>query len=83
MVEIHIENPDYVAIKTALRQLASRLEAEVNAANQWSALARNRNIDELPPVLEKVISKLESAAEETAGAANLIAGIQEKSQHEH
>lgn len=80
--QIHIENPDYVAIKTGLRQMASRLEAELNAANQWSALSENRKIEGVPPVLEKAADSLESAVKELRKAAEMIVDIQEE-HHEH
>lgn len=83
MFQIHIENPDYIAIKTGLRQAASRLESEVNAAKQWSALAENSKIGGVAAALEKVIGSLESAAEDLRKAAEIIVEIQTESHHEH
>ncbi|MBN1288331.1 MAG: hypothetical protein JXA49_01675 [Actinobacteria bacterium] len=80
---IHIANPDFVSIKTGIRQLTSRLELELEAVRQWSALAGNRGIKELSSELGGVTKALESAIEEAEKASGIIFEMQKEASHDH
>ncbi|MBU1671050.1 MAG: hypothetical protein KKF41_04100 [Actinobacteria bacterium] len=67
---MHTTNPDLVALKTAARQQASRVEVEAKAASQWAALSRNRGFDEVAAGFEALSAALDDAASHAEAAAS-------------
>ncbi|MFH1149278.1 MAG: hypothetical protein V1748_02260 [Actinomycetota bacterium] len=67
---MHTTNPDLVALKTAARQQASRVEAEAKAASQWAALSRNRGFDEVASGFDALAAALTDAACHAEAAAS-------------
>ena len=75
---MHDVNPDLVGIKTAVRQMASRLEQEAQAAKQWASLSKNRGVSEVGSRLEKVASLLEEALADAREVPPLLFEAQEQ-----
>ncbi|MBU4174763.1 MAG: hypothetical protein KKB90_04440 [Actinobacteria bacterium] len=83
---MHITNPDLVAIKTAIRHLASRVEAEVSEAEHWSSLAGNRGVGDVSATLDSVAETLRNAHADLDAAARLLFDAQEQQSsqaHDH
>ena len=74
---MHTTNPDLVAIKTMVKQLATRLENEARATTQWATLARNRGVPEVSVRLENVVAALEEAMANTNAIPALLFEAQE------
>ena len=78
---MHETNPDLVGIKTAVRQLAVRLENEAKASSQWASLAKNRGVPEVAVRLENVVVAYEpiwaigTGMAATAADADEVCGI--------
>jgi hypothetical protein len=75
---MHETNPDLVAIKTAVRHLAVRLENEAKATAQWASLARNRGVPEVSVRLENVVASLEEALMNAKAVPDLLFEAQEQ-----
>lgn len=75
---MHDVNPDLVGIKTAVRQMSSRLEQEARAAKQWASLAKNRGVSEVGTRLETVASRLEEALADAREIPPLLFEAQEQ-----
>lgn len=69
---MHQTSPDLVAIKTAIRQLAGRLESEARNTSQWASLSRNRGVPEVAVRLENVVSALETALANAKAVPELL-----------
>jgi predicted metal-dependent HD superfamily phosphohydrolase len=80
---MHTTNPDLVGIKTAVRQLAVRLENEAKSAAQWASLARNRGVPEVSARLESVIASLDTAVASAAEVHDLLFEAQEHDPTSH
>lgn len=83
---MHMASTDFVSIKTAVRQLAKRIQGDAAEAKQWAGLSRNRGITEVADQLDRVIDLLDGAYAEAEAAANLLFEAQEKEvahEHEH
>lgn len=80
---MHTTHPDLVAIKTAVRHMASRLQNEAVAAGHWASLSRNRGVEAVADRLEAVASELEDAISQAEAAAELLFDAQEHQSHEH
>jgi hypothetical protein len=78
---MHTTHPDLVAIKTAVRHLAARLENEATAAGHWASLARNRGVEDVAERLDVAASSLEDARAQAEMAAELLFDAQER-QHD-
>jgi hypothetical protein len=78
---MHTTSPDLVAIKTAVRQLTSRLENEARSTAQWAALAKNRGVGEVSVRLESVVASLESALANARVVPDLLFEAQEQEEH--
>ena len=76
---MHETNPDLVAIKAAVRQLASRLELEAHSTAQWASLAKNRGFAEVSVRLENVVAALEEALMNAKAVPDLLFEAQEQS----
>jgi hypothetical protein len=74
---MHTTHPDLVAIKTAVRHLAARLENEATSAGHWASLSRNRGVEEVAERLDGVASALEDAMAQANAAAELLFDAQE------
>jgi ATP phosphoribosyltransferase regulatory subunit HisZ len=79
---MHTTHPDFVAIKTAVRHLATRLDNEATAAGHWSSLAENRGIPEVAERLRGVVSALEEANVNAEMAIELLFDAQERQTEE-
>jgi hypothetical protein len=75
---MHETNPDLVAIKTAIRHLAVRLENEAKATSQWAALAKNRGVPEVAVRLENVVAAIEDAMTNAKAVPELLFEAQEE-----
>lgn len=81
---MHMDNPDLVSIKTAIRQLASRLENEAVATGHWASLAKNRNEPEVAVRLDEVVANLKTAyVNAEAAASRLVEAQEHEAEHEH
>jgi|BarGraNGADG00211_3_1021988.scaffolds.fasta_scaffold06008_2 hypothetical protein len=81
---MHMDNPDLVSIKTAIRQLASRLENEAVATGHWARLAKNRGEPEVAVRLDEVVANLKTAyVNAEAAAARLVEAQEHEAEHEH
>jgi hypothetical protein len=81
---MHMANPDLVSIKTAVRQLSTRLENEAIATGHWANLAKNRGVPEVAVRLDEVIANLKSAYVNAEAAAERLVEAQESdAEHEH
>lgn len=69
---MHTTSPDLVAIKTAVRQLAGRLENEARCSFQWASLAKNRGVPEVAVRLENVVAALETALANAKAVPDLL-----------
>lgn len=74
---MHMENPDLVSIKTAVKQMAERISDEADSARQWANLAEARGLAEVSRSLSSVASSLDEAGGETGRAAADIFEAQE------
>ncbi|MBU4195082.1 MAG: hypothetical protein KKE79_02895 [Actinobacteria bacterium] len=75
---MHMENPDLAAIKTAIRHLASRVEAEAVEARHWSNLAKNRGVGDVSATLDNAAETLRNAHAGIDAAAQLLFEVQEQ-----
>jgi hypothetical protein len=75
---MHETNPDLVAIKAAVRQLAERVELEAHSASQWASLAKNRGVPEVGVRLENVVAALEEALMNAKAVPELLFDAQEQ-----
>jgi len=75
---MHTTHPDLVAIKTAVRHLAARLENEATAAGHWASLSRNRGVEGLAGRLDNVASALKDAMAHAEAAAELLFDARER-----
>ncbi len=83
---MHTAHPDLVAIKTAVRHLAARLENEATAAGHWASLCRNRGVDDVAERLDNVASAFKDAMAHAEAAAELLFDAQERQateNHDH
>lgn len=81
---MHTTHPDLVAIKTAVRHLAARLENEAAATGHWAALSENRGVGEVAVKLRGAIASLEAAKVAAREAGDLLFDAQERlSAEEH
>lgn len=83
---MHMENPDFVSIKTAVRQQASRLEGEVKSARQWASLLKHRGVPEASQKMEAAASSIEEAVASLRIASDLLFEAQEEASsqsHQH
>jgi len=81
---MHMANPDLVVIKTAIRHLAGRVEAEATEVEQWSSLAGNRGAGNVSETLDNVARTLRNARADLDAAARLVFEVQEQqSSHHH
>ncbi|MDD5747852.1 MAG: hypothetical protein PHP64_02190 [Actinomycetota bacterium] len=78
MISVHMAT-DIVSIKTGVRQLASRLEYEAKACEQWASLARNRELPEVAVRLEEVVAALKVAYANAEAALGVARETQEQS----
>ena len=74
---MHTMNPDIVSIKTAVRQLAARLEVEAKSSKQWASYARNRGLPEAAVRLDLVAAALREAFVNAEAAAERLFEAQE------
>lgn len=74
---MHTTNPDLVAIKAMVRQLAARLELEAHATAQWASLAKNRGVPEVSVRLENIVASLEEALVNAKAVPDLLFDAQE------
>jgi hypothetical protein len=81
VLAMHTTNPDLVALKTAARQLVSRIEAETKAASQWAALSRNRGFDEIASGFQSVATALNDAARHAEATASACFDLQQAEDH--
>jgi hypothetical protein len=79
---MHTTHPDFIAIKTAVRHLATRLDNEATAAGHWASLAENRGIPEVAERLRGVVSALEEANVNAEMAIELLFEAQERQTEE-
>ncbi len=75
---MHTTHPDFVAIKTAVRHLATRLDNDSTAAGHWASLAENRGVPEVAERLRGVVSALEEATVNAEMAIELLFDAQER-----
>jgi len=75
---MHETNPDLVAIKAAVRQLAVRLENEAKSTAQWASLAKNRGVPEVAVRLENVVASIETALSNAKAVPDLLFDAQEE-----
>lgn len=75
---MHTTHSDLVAIKTAVRHMAARLENEAIAAGHWSSLAQNRGIDDVAERLRTVAAAIEDANANAETAVELLFDAQER-----
>jgi hypothetical protein len=75
---MHETNPDLVAIKASVRQLAARLELEAHSTAQWANLAKNRGVPEVSVRLENVVAALEEALVNAKAVPDLLFDAQEQ-----
>lgn len=81
---MHMTNPDLLAIKTAVRHLAGRVEAEVVEVEHWSNLARNRGVGDVSATLDDVADTLRKAHADIDAATEMLFEAQEqRSAHDH
>lgn len=84
VLPMHMLEPDLVSIKTAMRQLATRLENEAVAAEHWASLARNRGVEAAAVRLDVVVTKLKEAyASADAATERLVEAQEQAASHEH
>ena len=79
---MHTTHPDFVAIKTAVRHMATRLDNEATAAGHWASLAENRGVPEVAVRLRGVVSALEEATVNSEMAIELLFDAQERQTEE-
>lgn len=79
---MHTTHPDLVAIKTAVRHMAARLENEATAAGHWASLAENRGVGDVAERLRGVAETLEAASAGAGAAAELLFDAQERQARE-
>jgi hypothetical protein len=75
---MHTTHPDLVAIKTAVRHMATRLDNDATAAGHWAALAKSRGVDEVVAPLEGVGAALREAVANAEAAVKLLFDAQER-----
>lgn len=81
---MHMANTDLVSLKTAVRQLSARLEAEGSTAGQWASIAKNRGYTEAAVRLEAVAGELKKAyANAIEAAERLFEAQQQEASNEH
>lgn len=80
---MHTTNPNLVALKTAARQLASRIEAEAKAACQWAALSRNRGFGDVAGGFERAAAALDEAGRFAGEAATTCFDLQQAEEHHY
>ena len=78
VLNMHTTHPDLVAIKTAVRHLAIRLENEAAATGHWASLSSHRGVPEVSTKLEHVIALLEQASREVKEAGDSLFDAQER-----
>jgi len=75
---MHTTHPDLVAIKTAVRHMATRLDNDAAAAGHWASLAKSRGVPEVVAPLESIGSALEEAVANAEIAIELLFDAQER-----
>lgn len=80
---MHMAHPDFVSLKTAVRQMSVRLETEAAAAEQWSSLAEHRGVGEASELMGAVAGLLREACEKARSAGESFFEAQEESAQEH
>ena len=73
---------DLASVKTAVRQMSSRLEAEAAFTRQWMNLTRNRGYVDVSSELEGAAESIERAVESVNRASELVFEEQEKERTE-
>ena len=75
---MHTTHPDLVAIKTAVRHMATRLDNDATAAGHWASLAKSRGVPEVAAPLESIAAALEEAVATAEIAIELLFDAQER-----
>jgi hypothetical protein len=79
---MHTTHPDFVAIKTAVRHMATRLDNEATAAGHWASLSENRGVPEVAERLHSVVDALQEAGANAEVAIELLFDAQERQTEE-
>jgi uncharacterized protein Yka (UPF0111/DUF47 family) len=79
---MHTTHPDFVAIKTAVRHMATRLDNDATAAGHWATLSENRGVPEVAERLRSVVDALQEAAANAEVAIELLFDAQERQTEE-
>jgi hypothetical protein len=75
---MHTTHPDLVAIKTAVRHLATRLDNDATVAGHWASLAKSRGVPEVVAPLESIGAALQEAVANAEIAIELLFDAQER-----
>lgn len=80
---MHMERPDFVTVKAAVKQMQARLEVEADAADQWASLLRNRGMTEAAVVARGASQALTDAVGRLRKVHELLIVEQEKPEKHH
>ena len=80
---MHMERPDFVTVKAAVKQMQARLEVEADAADQWASLLRSRGMTEAAVVARGASQALTDAVGRLRKVHELLIVEQEKPEKHH